>query len=130
MVADHEAKYLAALPMYRDMQAVQTDLQGKQIKKINILHELDGYANRTHPLAFAARANWQAIHCPDAHLFEKSMKDEMKALVDLDAWEVIDQYDVQVTPEQIRRTVISSTWAFKVTRSPNGSVKKHKAWCV
>eukprot|EP00957_Ditylum_brightwellii_P201493 15325924-Ditylum_brightwellii.AAC.1 len=135
IVADHGANYLAALPMYRDMQAVvQIDSQVKQIEEINILHELDGYVNGTHPLAFTARANaadtpnyWQVMHHPDAYLFEKAMKDEIKALVDLDAWEVIDECDVPDTPEGIRRIVINSTWAFNVKRFPNGSIKKYKA---
>eukprot|EP00957_Ditylum_brightwellii_P120974 9226667-Ditylum_brightwellii.AAC.1 len=33
------------------------DAMVKQIEEINNLHELDGYVNGTHPLAFTARAN-------------------------------------------------------------------------
>eukprot|EP00957_Ditylum_brightwellii_P139659 10643724-Ditylum_brightwellii.AAC.1 len=84
-------------------------------------------------MTFAARANamdtsnyWQAMNMPDAHLFEEAMEKEMEAMMKLNVWEEIDISEVPYTADSIRRTVIESTWAFKVKRCPDGTVKKHK----
>eukprot|EP00957_Ditylum_brightwellii_P177869 13548280-Ditylum_brightwellii.AAC.1 len=58
---------------------------------------------------------------PDAELFVKAMEEEMAALYDLKAWEVIDQAAVPYTAEGVQQTIIESTWAFKVKRFPDGS---------
>eukprot|EP00957_Ditylum_brightwellii_P140797 10724894-Ditylum_brightwellii.AAC.1 len=55
------------------------------------------------------------------------MEREMEAMMKLNAWEEIDISEVPYTTDGIRRTVIESTWAFKVKRYPDGTVKKHKA---
>eukprot|EP00957_Ditylum_brightwellii_P175923 13395953-Ditylum_brightwellii.AAC.1 len=45
----------------------------------------------------------------------------------LNAWEEIDISEVPYTAEGIHHTVIESTWAFKVKKCPDGTVKKSKA---
>eukprot|EP00957_Ditylum_brightwellii_P052230 3961100-Ditylum_brightwellii.AAC.1 len=54
-------------------------------------------------------------------------KREMEATMKLNAWEEIDISEVPYTAGGICRTVIESTWAFKVNRCPDGTVKKYKA---
>eukprot|EP00957_Ditylum_brightwellii_P186720 14217870-Ditylum_brightwellii.AAC.1 len=63
---------------------------------------------------------------PDAPLFIKAMEEEMAAMEAMEAWEIIDQAEVPYTTEGVRRTIIESTWAFKVKSALDGSVKKRK----
>eukprot|EP00957_Ditylum_brightwellii_P047105 3577258-Ditylum_brightwellii.AAC.1 len=122
------------MPSFNDMCKSQKDSQVRLIEEIGTMQDLDGYVNAVEPLAFVAKVNaldtqnyYQAMNRPDAELFVKAMEEEMAALYDLNAWEVIDQADVPYTAEGTWCTVIESTWAFKVERFPDGLVKKHKA---
>eukprot|EP00957_Ditylum_brightwellii_P083052 6313147-Ditylum_brightwellii.AAC.1 len=54
------------------------------------------------------------------------MEREMEAMMKLNSWEEIDISEVSYTADGICRTVIESTWAFKMKRCPDGTVKKHK----
>eukprot|EP00957_Ditylum_brightwellii_P103375 7877782-Ditylum_brightwellii.AAC.2 len=54
------------------------------------------------------------------------MEEEMAAMEVLEAWEIIDQAEVQYTAKGVRSTIIESTWAFKVKRFLDGSIKKRK----
>eukprot|EP00957_Ditylum_brightwellii_P034588 2622524-Ditylum_brightwellii.AAC.3 len=87
-----------------------------------------------NPLAFAAKASssdmpnyWHAMNCPDTHLFIEAMKAEMTHMENLDALGLIDKKDVPFTESGFKRTVIESTWAFKVKRTPGSTVEKKKA---
>eukprot|EP00957_Ditylum_brightwellii_P075197 5714742-Ditylum_brightwellii.AAC.1 len=51
----------------------------------------------------------------------------MTAMEALEAWEIIDQAEVSYTAKGVRRTIIESTWALKVKRFLDGSLKKRKA---
>eukprot|EP00957_Ditylum_brightwellii_P082458 6269661-Ditylum_brightwellii.AAC.1 len=64
---------------------------------------------------------------PDAHLFEEAIEREMEAMMKLNTWGEIDISEVPYKADGICCTVIESTWAFKVKRCPDGTVKKHKA---
>eukprot|EP00957_Ditylum_brightwellii_P102484 7811548-Ditylum_brightwellii.AAC.1 len=70
---------------------------------------------------------WQALNRPDAHLFGEAMERKMEAMIKLNVWEEINISEVPYTADGIHCTVIESTWAFKVKRYPDGTVKKHKA---
>eukprot|EP00957_Ditylum_brightwellii_P129974 9913241-Ditylum_brightwellii.AAC.2 len=110
------------------------DSQARLVEEFNTMQDLDGYVNAVHPLVFAAKANaldmpnyYQAMNQPDAPLFVKAMEEEMAAIEALEAWEIIDQAEVPYIARGIRRTLIECTWAFKVKKIPDGSVKKRKA---
>eukprot|EP00957_Ditylum_brightwellii_P109900 8383060-Ditylum_brightwellii.AAC.1 len=110
------------------------DLQVRLMEEISTMWDIDGYVNAIHPLAFAARVNaldaptyHQVMNRPDAELFVKATEEEMEAMYGLNAWEVIDQIDVPYTAEGIQQVIIESTWAFRIKRFPDGSVKKHRA---
>eukprot|EP00957_Ditylum_brightwellii_P191447 14576125-Ditylum_brightwellii.AAC.1 len=45
----------------------------------------------------------------------------------LDVWELIDKKDMPFTESGVKRTIIESTWAFKVKRTSDRTVKKRKA---
>eukprot|EP00957_Ditylum_brightwellii_P040518 3066089-Ditylum_brightwellii.AAC.1 len=55
------------------------------------------------------------------------MEAEMEQMRFLDTWELIDEADVSLTESGAKRTVIESTWAFKVKRIPDRTVRKRKA---
>eukprot|EP00957_Ditylum_brightwellii_P052852 4006929-Ditylum_brightwellii.AAC.1 len=83
-MAAHDNYLLASMPPYKDMRAGCMSKQVHEAEYCNWLHEVDGYVNGTHPLAFAAKANcadmpniWQVMNCPDAHLFVEAMQVEM-----------------------------------------------------
>eukprot|EP00957_Ditylum_brightwellii_P063989 4854177-Ditylum_brightwellii.AAC.1 len=76
---------------------------------MNLMHDVGGYVNGIHPLAFAAKAN------------------ELDMLEALEAWELIGIDEVPLLPDGSPRNIIESTWAFKVKRFPDGGVKKRKA---
>eukprot|EP00957_Ditylum_brightwellii_P007323 555956-Ditylum_brightwellii.AAC.1 len=114
------------------MQESQKDSQVRLIEEIGKMQDVDGYVNAVNPSVFAAKANaldspnyYQAMNRPDTELFVKTMEEEMAALYDLHAWEVIDQADVPYTAEGAWHTIIESTWAFKVKRFPDDSVKRY-----
>eukprot|EP00957_Ditylum_brightwellii_P087118 6630527-Ditylum_brightwellii.AAC.1 len=120
MAADHTASFVATLTSYSEMFPQQVNCQVCQIEEMNQLHEVEGHVNGVHPFSFAAQGNaidtpnyWQAMHCPDAHLFEEAMKEEMVAMEELGAWEEIDEAEVPYTSEGIWRSVIESMWASK-----------------
>ena len=61
----------------------------------------------------------EAMNGPDAAGFMKAMEVEINTLIKMDTFEVVDR--------QPWMKVISSVWAFKVKRFPDGSIKKLKA---
>jgi hypothetical protein len=82
-----------------------------------------------HPLFLKAHSatskadnpSWrEATQGKFADKYCKAMKLEITTLENIDAWSVIDK-----TSEH--KNVISSTWAFKVKRYPDGLIKKFKA---
>eukprot|EP00957_Ditylum_brightwellii_P037282 2822305-Ditylum_brightwellii.AAC.1 len=90
MAADHAASFVATLPSYSETFPWQVDCQVHQLEEVNQLHEVEGHVNEVHPFSFAAQANaidtpnyWQAMHCPDAHLFEEAMTEEIAAMKEL-----------------------------------------------
>eukprot|EP00957_Ditylum_brightwellii_P162574 12379950-Ditylum_brightwellii.AAC.1 len=117
-----------------NMQATCVDSHLRCIEALNVMHDVDGLANGVRPLAFAAKVNamdtptyFQAMNCPNAHLFVKAMEEEMAAMEELKVWEIIDKKDVPTTADGAPCSIIESTWAFKVKHFPDGSVKKHKS---
>eukprot|EP00957_Ditylum_brightwellii_P139885 10659753-Ditylum_brightwellii.AAC.1 len=64
---------------------------------------------------------------PGTHLFIDAIKVEMEQMENLDDWALIDKKDVPFAESGARWTVIDSTWAFKVKRIPDGTVKKKTA---
>eukprot|EP00957_Ditylum_brightwellii_P155220 11817166-Ditylum_brightwellii.AAC.1 len=91
-VKEHNHSVLASMPPFSDMRKEQVGRQLRTNEYLNCLHEVDGRINGMHPLAFAAKANsadtpnyWQAMNCPDTHLFIEAMKAAMEQMENLDA---------------------------------------------
>eukprot|EP00957_Ditylum_brightwellii_P083110 6318242-Ditylum_brightwellii.AAC.1 len=73
---------------------------------MNLMHDVGGYINRIHPLAFAAKANafdtpnyYQDMNRPDAPLFMDAMKEELDMLEAFEAWELICIGKVPLLPD-------------------------------
>lgn len=86
----------------------------------------DGFIEEWNPSLLATKANAEdhptyeeAMNGPLAAGFKKACEIEYNTLVDKDCWEVVDR------PKG--RSVISSTWALRVKRYPDGSMRKLKA---
>eukprot|EP00957_Ditylum_brightwellii_P106011 8087104-Ditylum_brightwellii.AAC.1 len=130
----HNHSVLASMPPFSDMKKELVGRQLRTIEYLNCLQKVDDRINEMHPLVFVAKANsanipnyWQAMNHPNNHMFIEAMKPEMEQIENLDAWELIDEKDVPFTESGVKCTVIESTWAFKVKRTPDGTVKKRKA---
>eukprot|EP00957_Ditylum_brightwellii_P064088 4862012-Ditylum_brightwellii.AAC.1 len=89
------------MPSFNDIHKSQKDSQVRLIEEIGKMQDIDRYVNAVHPLAFAAKVNaldtpnyYQAMNRSDAEFFVKAMIEEMAALYDLNAWDVIDQADI------------------------------------
>jgi len=87
---------------------------------------IDGYIEDWHPALLATKANaedtptWnEAMNGPHAAGFWKACEIELETLESKQCWEVVDR------PKG--RPVVSSTWAFKIKRYPDGSLRKLKA---
>jgi len=85
-----------------------------------------GYIEEWNPLLLATKANsedspsWdQAMSGPHAAGFWKACETEINTLVRKNCWDVV--------PRPKNRPVVSSTWAFKIKRYPDGSMRKLKA---
>ena len=86
----------------------------------------DGFVESLNPALFATKANaddnptWnEAMNGPQAAGFWEACKIEIDALISKDCWEVV--------PRPTHRPVVSSTWAFKIKRFPDGLLRKLKA---
>ena len=67
-----------------------------------------------------------ALNGPDADKYIEAMKKEIKQLEEKDTWLIVDRASL---PEGAN--VLPGTWAFRRKRSPDGTVKSHKArFCV
>ena len=90
----------------------------------------DGTMDNFHPLLLSAKANaednptWnEATNGPMSDGFWKAMDIELETLTRKDAWTVVDRTDDM--------NVLESTWAYKVKRYPDGTIRKLKArFCV
>ena len=125
-------KYLNSLNWH-----LTTDkLRGSTLRRLTHMVALDtdpdtNEVDWLNPMAFGAKANsedtptWdEALGGPDAAGFWQAMEIEIDTLVNKrDAWTVVDRLPTM--------NVLPSTWAFKVKRLPDGSIKKLKArFCV
>jgi hypothetical protein len=86
----------------------------------------DGYVEEWNPALLGTKANaednpsWNhAMNGPLANGFLEACKTELATLDRKDAWDVVDR------PKG--KPVVSSTWAFKIKRLPDGTVRKLKA---
>ena len=83
-----------------------------------------------HPLSLQTLANdadnptWnEAVNGPNAEGFWEAMRIELDTLKDFNSWDVVD-----ITEDM---NILSSVWAFKVKRFPDGLFRKLKArFCV
>ena len=84
--------------------------------------------NWLHPLMLAAKSrgsdadnpNWnQAMNGPFADEYWEAACTEVETLEKMDAWDVVER--------KVGMNVLSSTWAFKCKRYPDGLIKKFKA---
>ena len=111
------------------------DLKSYDLKSMLTRMELDedpdlGTCEEWDPMLLAAKAssedvpNWhQAMNGPLREGFESAMATEVDTLQRKDCWEE--------TPQEPWMNVVKSTWAFKVKRYPDSTVKKLKArFCV
>ena len=61
----------------------------------------------------------------------EAMMKEIKQLIKQSTWESVLRKDVPPTPDGKRRTILPSTWAFRLKRLPDGTPLKFKArFCV
>jgi hypothetical protein len=86
----------------------------------------DGHLEEWNPALLATKANtedlpsWEAaMNGPQAAGFLKACEIEIDTLQQKDCWEVTDR--------PTHRPVVSSTWAFRVKRFPDGAMRKLKA---
>ena len=87
---------------------------------------IDGYMEDWNPALLGTKANsedlpsWnEAMNGPHAAGFWKACEDELETLRRKECWEVVDR------PKD--RPVVSSTWAFRIKRYPDGLMRKLKA---
>jgi hypothetical protein len=86
----------------------------------------DGFLGEWHPSLLATKANakdtptWgDAMNGPYSQGFKKACQLEIDALMNMECWDVVDRPNY--------RSIVSSTWAFKNKRFPDGSMRKLKA---
>jgi hypothetical protein len=86
----------------------------------------NGYIEEWNPALLATKANakdvpsWdEAMNGPMAAGFWKACETEIDTLVDKDCWDKV--------PRPKDRPVVSSTWAFRIKRFPDGTMPKLKA---
>ncbi|KAG7349585.1 reverse transcriptase RNA-dependent DNA polymerase [Nitzschia inconspicua] len=86
-------------------------------------NEVDG---ELHPCLLTSKASQadnptyeEAMNGPHRDGFFDAMKTELKTLTDMACWEVVERLPSM--------NVLPSTWAFKLKRYPDGSVRKYKA---
>jgi hypothetical protein len=86
----------------------------------------NGYIEEWNPALLATKANaedvpsWdEAMNGPMAAGFWKACETEINTLVDKDCWDEV--------PRPKDRPVVSSTWAFRIKRFPDGTMRKLKA---
>jgi hypothetical protein len=89
-------------------------------------HSEDGYINEWHPSLLATKANaednptWSdAMNGPYSQGFRKACQLEIDTLINMECWDVVDR------PKN--RSIVSNTWAFKIKRFSDGSMRKLKA---
>ena len=72
----------------------------------------------------ADNPRWEeAVNGPHANEFRKAIDIEYNTLLDFDSWDVVNR--------KSSMNVLSSVWAFKIKRYPDGRIKKFKArFCV
>jgi hypothetical protein len=87
---------------------------------------VNGYLEEWNPALLATKANaedvptWnEAMNGPHSAGFWKACEAELETLASKDCWDIVDR------PKD--RPVVSSTWAFKIKRYPDGSMRKLKA---
>jgi Reverse transcriptase (RNA-dependent DNA polymerase) len=92
----------------------------------NLFDVDDEIQTGTHPLAFAAKINsadlpkyHEAMNSPERDEWIKAMEAELDQLEKMDCWDVVER--------SANMNVISSVWAFRKKRFPDGSVRKYKA---
>jgi hypothetical protein len=82
------------------------------------------YMNQVHPMILAAKSAaskddnptwWQAMNGPYSDQYFEAAKVEVMTLESKDSWIVVDRTDDM--------NVLPSTWAFKLKRFPDGSVR-------
>jgi hypothetical protein len=81
-------------------------------------HSEDGYINEWHASLLATKAN-AAMNGPYSQGFRKACQLKIDTLIQMKCWDVVDR------PKN--RSIVSSTWAFKIKRFPDGSMRKLKA---
>jgi hypothetical protein len=86
-------------------------------------HSSDGFIEEWHPSLLATKANaedhpsWdEGMSGPYANGFWEACKLELETLEKKDCWEVVDR------PKG--RSIVSSTWVFRIKRYPDGSLRK------
>ena len=85
------------------------------------------YMNEVHPMILATKSAaskednptwWEAMKGPYADRYFEAATVEIETLESKDSWTVVDRTDSM--------NVLPSTWAFKLKRFPDGSIKKFK----
>jgi hypothetical protein len=89
-------------------------------------HSENGFLDEWHPSLLATKANaednptWdEAMNGPFSQGFREACKREFDTLEKKNCWDVVDR------PKD--RSIVSSTWVFKIKRYPDGSLRKLKA---
>ena len=84
---------------------------------------LVNYLNPAHLINMANKEDnptfMEAVNGPDAAGFIEAMKLELSTLVEMKTFDIVDKAPWM--------KIISSVWAFKSKRYPNGSIRKLKA---
>ena len=116
---------LATLNWNNLLQACRTGTYGSFLTELQ-RNTVDGYLEEWNPALLATKANaedhpdWDtAMNGPHAAGFWKACQTEFDTLTDKDVWEIV--------PRPKNRTVVSGTWAFRIKRYPDGSMRKLKA---
>ena len=87
---------------------------------------VDGFIEEWNPMLLATKANAEdhptyeeAMNGPYAAGFKKAFEIEIQTLIDKKCWDVVDRPTDQ--------HVVSSTWALRIKRFPDGAMRKLKA---
>ena len=131
-VLHNDQLFFANLNWEADAPSLLTSEIGQYIGGIEVGDSSSGslqsvYINQAHPLILAAKSAaskednptwWQAMNGPYAEQYFKAAEVEIMTLEGKDSWIVVERTsDMNVLP---------STWAFKLKRFPDGTVKKFK----
>ena len=127
------------------LSSVGESYRGDHATKLSYMADLEtdletGEIHCTDPRAYNAKSKasdpdypsyYEATHGEHAKEYGEAIVKEIKQLIKQSTWKVMLRNEVPPTSDGKKRTVLPSTWAFRLKRLPDGTPLKFKArFCV